>query len=555
MFIRSTKTIGRRPRWHTAAATAMALVVIVAVAVPRAQAQQQQEPMRLSLFDALRIALEQNLDIAVVDYDRRIATENVVSAQGAFDPVFQVGIPGATAVVGSPSAGGFGQAAPAVGGIGYSSSEAPTTSQLAGADVSNSGNFTTQATINQVLDFGLNYQAGYNVGRSTTNSLFTNLNPAWNNSLGFAVGQPLLRGRGKEATAWQVLLAQRNEEVSEQAFRTQVNQILFNVVQAYWELVFAGRNLAVAENSLQLAAAQLERTQAQVEVGMLAPVEVTQAEVAVAQRRNELIVARNAIENAADVLRALLRAQNLPGGWDTDLVATEAPEVTPRQADIDEAIESALASRPEIATTRAQLAARRVETVKANNDLLPALDLVASLTFQGIGGNKIIREGFPLGDVIGEVPGGYADALEQLFGFEFASWRFGFNLSLPIGNNTAKGNYARATLVEDKARTELQRAEQQAVLEVRRAVRAVADAGELIATTRVTRELAQRQLEIEQDRFEVGMSTNFEVLTFQDDLARARVQELRSMVDYRLAEAALGRVTGTLVDTYGIRIP
>jgi outer membrane protein TolC len=144
--------------------------------------------------------------------------------------------------------------------------------------------------------------------------------------------------------------------------------------------------------------------------------------------------------------------------------------------------------------------------------------------------------------------------LSQLFGLGFGTWRIGFNFSMPIGNHTAEGNFAQATLAEDQARAELQRLRQQTILEVRQAARSVDDAGELVVSTRATRELAEQQLAIEQDRFEVGMSTNFEVLAFQDELVRAQVQELRAMIDYLRAEAALAQVTGSLPDRYGIRI-
>jgi outer membrane protein TolC len=535
------------------ALAAACLAVLAATGFAAPAAPQQDAPLRLSLADALRLALEQNLDIAVIDYDRRIARERIVTELGAFDPVIEVGTPGATAMVGSPG-GGFGQAAPAAGGVGYSSSETPSTSALAGADVSRAAAFATQAQVRQRFDFGLNYAAAYDVGRSTSNSTFTSLNPSWSNNLGFAVSQPLLRGRGKEASGSQLLLAQRNRTVSEESFRAQVNGILFNVVNAYWELVFAERNLQVAESSLQLAQEQLGRTRDQVEVGMLAPVEETQAQVAVAQRRNDLIVARNASANAADALRALLAAESLPGGWETELVVTEDPQVTPLPADVDAALQTSLTNRPEIAAAEATIAANRVQVDKARSDLLPALDLVGSLLYQGIGGDRLIRGAFPDTQIIEVIPGVYGDALSQLFGLGFGTWRIGFNFSMPIGNHTAEGNFAQATLAEDQARAELQRLRQQTILEVRQAARSVDDAGELVVSTRATRELAEQQLAIEQDRFEVGMSTNFEVLAFQDELARAQVQELRAMIDYLRAEAALAQVTGSLPDRYGIRI-
>lgn len=551
---RFTGRISIRSLVFAAAIVGLALTPVVGFGAPASPPQQgeQQATLELSLDDALRMALRQNLDITVIDYDRDIARENIVTQRGAFDAEVRVGIPGATAVV-TTAGGGFGAAAPAVGGLGYSTSTTPSTSSLAGADVSESDTTTTQVRVVQRFDFGLTYEFGYNVGRSTSNSLFTNLNPAWNNTLGFAFAQPLLRGRGKEASGAQLLLARANANVSEQAFRSQVNTILFNVVEAYWELVFGERNLAVTEQSLQLAQDQLERTQAQVEVGMIAPVEETQAEVAVAQRRNELILARNGLANAADNLRALLKADSLPGGWDTALDLTEAPEIAIEQPNFAQSIETALSNRPEIATARAQIASRQIEVRATNNALLPSLDVVGGLSFNGIGGNEILTQGFPP-VIIGEIDGGYGDALGELFGFGFPTWRLGVNFSMPIGNNTAKGNYAQATLNEDKAKAELDRVEQQTTLEVRQAARAVTDAGELVTSTRATRELAELQLTIEQDRFDVGMSTNFEVLTFQDDLARAQVQELRATIDYRRARAALARVTGAIAMTYGMEI-
>lgn len=547
-----------RVRFYPLVFTAMGIGLLVipdaSLALPALQqGQQLPSKLELSLAEALRLALQQNLDIAFIDYDREIARQNIISAEGLFDPVVAVGIPGATAVVGTV-ASGFGQTTPTIGGVGFSSSESPSTTALSGAAVSQSQGFNTQVRFTQQFDFGFNYQFGYNIGRSTSNSMFTNLNPSWNNTLGLAFAQPLLRGRGKEASGAQLLLAKRNAEISDQVFRTQVETILFGVVQAYWELVFAERNLAVSERSLQLAQEQLGRTQAHVAVGMLAPVEETQAEVAVAQRRNDLIIARNGLGNATDNLKALLKAESLPGGWGTAIDVTEAPEVRPRRADFDEEIQTALANRPEIAAARAQIAARQVEVNATRNSMLPALDVVGGISFIGIGGDTIVREPFPGQRIIEIIPGGYGDAFSELYGFDFSTWRVGFNFSMPIGNRTAKANYAQATLNEDKARVELERTEQQAILEVRQAVRAVAAAGELITSTAATRELAEEQLAIEQDRFDVGMSTNFEVLAFQDELGRAQAQELRAMIDYRNAQALLARVTGAIAETSGIQI-
>ena len=162
------------------------VIPAVGLASPASQQGQQQSPkLELSLDDAVQLALRQNLDIAFIDYDRDIAHQSIIAAEGLFDPIVGVGTPGAPAVVGTV-ASGFGQTASPVGGVGFSSSESPSTTALAGAPVSESQGFNTQVRFTHQFDFGLNYQFGYNIGRSTSNSTFTNLNPSWNNTLGFA---------------------------------------------------------------------------------------------------------------------------------------------------------------------------------------------------------------------------------------------------------------------------------------------------------------------------------------------------------------------------------
>jgi HAE1 family hydrophobic/amphiphilic exporter-1 len=286
---------------------------------------------------------------------------------------------------------------------------------------------------------------------------------------------------------------------------------------------------------------------------MVAPVQETQARAAVAQRESDLIVARNSVETASDQLKALLRAESLPDGWDTRIETSDEPEVVLEEVDLNEALRVAMDRRPELAQARAQIAAARIETEAARSDLLPRLDLVASLSFNGIGGDLLIRDDF-FSPPTGVIPGGYGDAISQLFSFDYPTWRVGFNFAMPIKNRTAQGNYARATLAEDQATQEFERTRQQAILEVRTEARNVRAAAELIEATRLARELAQEQLQIEQDRFEVGMSTNFEVLQFQDQLVRAAMAEVRAMIDYRVVLARLARATGLLPDRYGITI-
>ena len=528
-------------------------VLALAAAAPVNAAPQQEAELEISLPEAVRLAFEHNLDIRIVGYDRSLADERVTAAKGQFEPSLFFGIPGAIGVTPFPTGGAFGGGA-GFGGLGYSNQRFPVSTLLAGADVTTQKSFASLLDFRQQLGFGLRFDISYVASRTDSNSIFNSLNPAWSNTVSVSVVQPLLNGRGRAATEAPLLLARANVAVSRASFVAQVEQVLLQVERAYWELVFAERDLEVKQSSRQLAKEQLERTRAQVEVGLIAPVEATQAEVQVAGRETDLIVARNTLDNSRDALRALLRVDRLPAGWDTQLIATEEPAVVATEIDVNTAIQQARERRAELAGAQATINARQVEVKATRNALLPKFDLMGQISANGIGGDLIIREGFFGGEVIETIPGDYSDAVRELFGLDFASWSAGFNIMIPLGNSTAEGNYAQATLNEDRARTEQLRTEQQVVLEVRQAVRGVRAAFEAVGSTGKRRELAEEQLRIETDRFGVGMSTNFEVLQFQDQLAVSRSQELRTRIEHVWATAELARATGTLLDKYGIRI-
>ena len=522
------------------------------LAPPGLAVAQEGADLELSLAEAARLAFERNLDIRVIAFDRSAASAAETSAEGRFEPLLFVGLPGTSNINPFPGGAAFG-AGSGFGGFGIADIKTPASTALAGADVSTNQSVAGLVDFQQTLPFGLRYDFSYNVSRTDTNSIFQSLNPSWDNTMALSIVQPLLNGRGEEAAAAELRLARVNTEASRAAFRAQVEEVLLQVERAYWELVFASRDLEVKTSSLDLAREQLVRTQAQVEVGVMAPIEATQAEVQVAARETDLIVARNALANAEDTIRALLRADSLPNGWETTLAPSDAPVVEATDLDSAELVRAALRRRAEMARADADLEARGVEVAATKNGLQPRLDLIAQISTNGIGGDLIVRDGFP-GEIVDVVPGSYGDAFSQMMSFDFVSWRVGANVTIPIGNSTAEGNHLAATIGQDRSRAEMQRLVQQITLEVRRFARGVEAAAEAVESTRKTRELAEQQLDIEQDRFEVGMSTNFEVLRFQDDLAVSRSQELRAMIEYRLALAELGRATGDLLDKYNIRI-
>ena len=241
--------------------TTLVAMLLVGTPTAAAQSSDEQQVMDLSLTEAMRLAFENNLDIRVVSFQRRIAAEQVTAARGAFQPTLTVGLPGAGNFL-SPTVSSLGGSSGA-GGFGFSEQQVPAATLLAGADVSTSNSFATLTNLGQTLPFGLRYDVTYSLSRATTNSFFQSFDPFWDNTLAVTLSQPLMRGRGEDATAAQLRLARANTEVSEAAFETQVQEVLLLVERAYWQLVFAERDCQRAQThrpSVELLDDRLEHT-------------------------------------------------------------------------------------------------------------------------------------------------------------------------------------------------------------------------------------------------------------------------------------------------------
>ena len=177
----------------------------------------------------------------------------------------------------------------------------------------------------------------------------------------------------------------------------------------------------------------------------------------------------------------------------------------------------------------------------------PQVDVVGSVTLNGIGGRQLVREGFA-GEPSAIIPGGYGDAIDQLFGGDFRDWNLGLELSYPLGNAQATALHAQAQVAARQQQARIDSAELGVAQEVRQAARSVQTNRKRIDATRVARELAVRRLDAEQKKFEVGMSTSFMIVQAQRDLAQAEANELRALIDYVKAIAAFERVRGTILD-------
>lgn len=466
--------------------------------------------VQLSVDQAIEIALQRNLGIVVQRYLRVNAMLNVTESLGIYDLTTQAEL------------SAFSNTGPVID---------PTTPTQTGR--SDSLGFT----FIQNVPTGGKVTVGWenNYVPSGTSDTGVDFPSRYGSGLTFSLVQPLLGGYGRDVTERNIVIAQTNSQISRQDFRLQVITITQQVINAYWALVNAREQLVVAQESLQLARDLNERNRIQVQVGTLAPLDITQSEAAIATREEGIIQATSAIGDAEDELRRLL---NLPTGplWSTPINPTSDPKTTEKPAvNIDEIIRTAIAARPELHTQELQLAQARRDADYFHRLLLPSLGLNVRYGYNGTGL-------------------AFNDAFSQITGLEFRSWSAALQFSYPLQNRQARAQSAIANIDVDRFGALYDQERKVVETEVRRAARALDTATKAIDAARIAREFQDKNLDAEKKRYENGMSTAFQITQIQDQLTQARSNEVTATVNYRTALAEYYRATGQLLDHQGVAI-
>jgi outer membrane protein len=269
---------------------------------------------------------------------------------------------------------------------------------------------------------------------------------------------------------------------------------------------------------------------------------VVSARAEVAAREEGVIVAENAVAEAEDTLKQSIFPENDPTMWAIKLVLTDRPSDAPVPVDMAGAVAKALESRTDVVAARKSLEANDLTLSYRRNQLLPQVDLVGNYGGSGTGGTQLIRDEPPFGPVTETIPGGYGDALSEVFGRDYPTWTIGFNVSYAIPNRTAKAAAARAQLSKEQAMASLRQLELQVAAEVRTAARAVESGIKQVASSKAARELAAERLDAEQKKFAAGMSTNYLVTQAQRDLADQEVAQIQAIANYAKSVVNFQRV-------------
>jgi outer membrane protein len=494
--------------------------------------------VHMSLDDAVKLALDRNLDIAVQRLNPQTFDFSIASLQAAYKPALTSQVANQSVVN-------------------------PPTNTLQGVPGGALGITNTTATGNAGLTQNLRWGGGgyaltLNNNRQVTNSTTSTLNPAYNTTYSAQYSQPILRGFKIDATRQSIVVTKLNQDISETQLQASIINTLSNVRNAYWDFVFAIQAVDVARESLDLASKLVQDNQTRVEVGTMAPIDVVQAQSEQATRKQTLVQAEATRRTTELALKRLIVAGTQDPNWEPSIDPTDRPEFRPEPIDVAAAVGRALSARTDLTIAHKNLEVNDVTVKLLRNQLLPQADVVARYGIVGRGGTQITRSGTGLGAgqsvITNTVPGGLSDAFSSMFGNDYPTWNVTLNLSYPLGTSSAEANLARARIQQSQVEAQLKQIELQVATDVTNAAIQAQTTAEAVQAAQAARELAQKKLEAEQSKFEVGMSTNYFVVQAQRDLRDTQNSELRAVLNYRKALVELERLQQTTLSNLGITV-
>lgn len=475
----------------------------------------------LSIDEAVKLAIEQNLGLQIERLNPDIQDLNTSQVLSNYTPVFGAGV--------------FTQ----------SQDNPPNSFLSGGTDTISTDNVGFNTSIAKLFPWGTNATVAFDSGRQKTNNAFSSFNPLLSGNLDVLVTQPLLRNFKFDSIRQQLFASRKTREIADIDLRQSVAQTELAVRNQYWEYVYAINALKVARQTLDLAQESLRNTRSRVEIGTLAPIDIVQAESEVASREEAVILAEAQIGQSEDALRSLIFDPKAPDFFNMRLEPTDMAPFAVQEVDVTAAVERALKERTDLIAARKRLEITDYNVGYFRNQTLPGLDLRLDYNTTGLGGTQLIRDQnspqFPP-PVVGEVRRSYGDVLGNIFSSDFPTWRLGLNVTYPIGTSNADASLARTRLEKSQSETSLRQLELNIATQVRDAGRQLVANAKRVDATQAARVLAERRLEAEEKKFAAGMSTSFEVFQAQRDLALARSNELRAVLDYNQSQVSFETV-------------
>jgi HAE1 family hydrophobic/amphiphilic exporter-1 len=476
-----------------------------------ASAQTTPATLRLTVDDAVKMALEQNIDLKADRLDPQISDTRVAAAAGVFKPVFSTNF--------------------------QRNSQVQPPANFLFPVATDSDIVSSNAGFAQRLPwFGTTYNVSWTATHTESNSFLNSYNPLVQSGLSFNVSQPLLRDRVIDSARGQLAISRTNRDIADTRLRESIVHTTANVKAAYWNLVSAIANVEARRTALTLAQELVRVNKAKVDVGTSPPLDLVSAQAEVAANQEQLIIAETTVKQTEDRLRLLIYDTTQRENWNVRIEPVDSPPVATAVVDLDAAVSRGLSERADLARARKEIESAQTSVKLADNQKLPDVRLNASYQASGLGGTQVLRTGGFPGTIVGPGQGiGFGSVLNQLFSNDFPTWALGVSISYPFGESIEQATAARAKLEHTQSEERLKSAQARAIQQIRDAAWKIDMNAKRIETTRAARELAEQRLDAERKRLEVGMSTSFLVIQAQRDLAQATTNEVGAVLAYDLA--------------------
>ncbi|MGD0793141.1 MAG: TolC family protein [Terriglobales bacterium] len=551
----------------------------------------------ISMNDAVALALENNLDIAIARYNLNIADTDIWRAKagssilGVNSGVVQNTPGGGVGGLGSQVGSGPGGTSVAAGGAGAGAGGLVGSTLGSGPLITSfdpiltgtlqldrlknlcstllcvgteQNTATTNFAYTQGFQWGTNLAVGFNNNRITTGSEFSSLSPVVNSNFRAQITQHLLQGFGFAPNTRFIQIAKNNREISDVAFRWQITNTVDQIENMYWDLVFAYENVRVQKEQLAFAQKTLSDNRKQVEIGTLAPIEVVRAQSTVASNQQTLTLALTNLELQQLLMKnALSRTLVDPVLADAEVIPTSTMELPAQEAVVptQDLVNEALSHRPELAEARINLSNTDISNKAIRSALLPTVDLFAYYSGTGLGGSQnpnylcSVHPDNP--NCLGFTPfpnTSYGSTLNQLVNSTAPDKGAGITINIPIRNRAAQATQVRSEFEYRQAQLRIQQIENQVRIEVRNAQFGVQQNRASVASAQAAVDLARQSLDAEQKKYALGASTSTLVLQNNAAMTQAESTLVSAKAAYEKSEVELDRAIGLLLDHAGIQI-
>ena len=539
--------------------------------------------LSLSLQDAIALALENSMDIVVSRYNPWMADVSLLKTRAGgysygtpgsisvgstanlpsllYDPLISqtIQVADATTPINNPFISGIGTTSSGVFGL-----------------ASHSATYNTQ--YQQSFTTGTSFTAAWDNTRSSSNA-DNFFNPYVQSSLAITISQPLLAGAGRFVNRRNIIIAENNRKIADLVFAQQAITTTTNTITAYWELAYAREYVKVTQQAVTVAEKLYSDNKKQLDIGTMAPLDVTRAESELATDRQNLIVAQTIQLQDELVLKNYISKDPLASNLlSVEIIPTDKPDspASIATASFDDAVKEAYAKRPDLQEQYFNLKNADVDVRATKNALLPTATLSAYYSSSGLAGNSfttgtpavvlgtqiVNAAGDPAGlyipetvaPVTGVAKDGLSTAQSQIFHNDFPTYAAQLTLTLPLRNRAAQADNVHAQLVKRQMEAQTQQIKNNALLDVRNTTIAVEQGRAQVQAASKARELQQQTFDAERKKYELGASTVYQVILTQRDLITAQGTELRALANLAEAKANYERALGRTLEVNSVTI-